>query len=65
MLTGRVSTQVVRMVLMVDSCTPERLTTMVPATALDRIWVVDTGAPITLARPMDSADMVCAAMPCA
>ncbi len=36
---------------------------MVPATAEDRIWVVDTGMPVILAIPIEPAAVNCAAIP--
>ncbi len=63
MVSGRVSTQAIRMVLMVWLCRPDLLATMVPATAEERIWVVETGMPVRLAIPMEAAAVIWAAIP--
>ncbi len=63
MVSGRVNTQAIRMVLMVWLCRPDLLAIMVPATAEERMWVVDTGIPVRLATPMEVAAVIWAAMP--
>lgn len=63
MVIGRVSNQASMICLIVWLCKPERFATIVPATAEDKIWVVETGIPVRLATPMDAAAVTCAAIP--
>ena len=51
MAAGRVVIQASAMERIVLHCRPEPLAAMVPATPLDRIWVVETGRPINSAAP--------------
>ena len=50
--TGRVKTQARRRFRRVFICRPERLAAMVPATPLERTWVVLTGRPMWSASQM-------------
>ena len=42
---GRVKTQAIAMLRIVDHCRPEPLAAMVPAMPDDSTWVVETGRP--------------------
>ena len=60
-VAGNVSTHAIKMFFTVPDCNPVRLATMVPATADDSTWVVETGIPVILAIPMAAAAVICAA----
>ena len=63
MATGKVKIHASKILRMVDHCKPDLLATAVPATALDRICVVDTGKPNKLAPAMPTAAVTCAHTP--
>ena len=60
---SEIKIQAERMVFTVLKLSPDLFATMVPATAEERIWVVDTGIPVKLATPMEAAAVIWAAMP--
>ena len=60
---GIVSTQAIRMFLIVPPCRPLRLATIVPATPDDSTWVVETGRPNRLAKPIAQLAVIWAHAP--
>src|ERR1700760_4224564 len=60
---GRVVIQASAMERMVLHCRPDPLAAMVPATPLDRIWVVETGTPIYSAPQLAAAAPISAEAP--
>jgi hypothetical protein len=57
-VTGSVKTQASAIVFTVPDCKPDRFANIVPATADDRTWVVDTGKPLILAIPIAAAAVI-------